>query len=502
MTQGPLPLTSSTGSAPSLVLVLAILVALFGGAILAVTDPLIGVLLVTMLLGLAVVIRKEFLLYFCMLIALVVSGLAQLYYPPLSFVRWIVPITASLLLIHFIPAMIGGRTESRSLPWLLRWAILFFFVAIFSSVLHWRGAFGFVQGAKLYFQLWGLMLGVILIAWQPTIIDRVLKALFVLALIQLPFVLHQYFFIAPEREGLWHLLIVPLDVVSGTMGAQRFGSGKNSVLSIFLISVFGVLVSLWREKAIRWWVFLGALPCLLAPLFLNESKFAIVLLLVVLGYVLRRDVYQHPLRFLIVSTVTVLLVTGLLASYSLSFGKGKTITETVQTTIDSNTGSRGYASLVLNRVTVISFWASQHGINDLAGTLVGHGLGASHESSESALASYATTLADRRFRGYGIGLTGISSILWDTGIIGLIAILAMFASAFFSARRLSRFFVSDAWHRGVFEGMQAVILAAGLMLFHSNYFVLDPSLQSLVYFVFGYIGFWTLRTAVKPPVRP
>lgn len=501
MTKSPSPLTSSTGSASVLVLVLAIFVALFGGAILAVTDPLVGVLLVTMLLGLAVVIHKEFLLYFCMLIALVVSGLAQLYFPPLSFVRWIVPITASLLLIHFIPTIIGGRTGSRSLPWLLRWAILFFFVAIFSSVLHWRGPFGFVQGAKLYFQLWGLMFGVALIAWRPTVIDGVLKALFVLALIQLPFVLHQYFFIAPEREGLWHLLVVPLDVVSGTMGAERFGSGKNSVLSIFLISVFGVLVTLWREKGIRTWIFIGALPCLLAPLFLNESKFALVLLLVVLGYVFRRDVYQHPLRFLLISIVTALLVAGLLASYSLSFGKGKTITETVQATIDSNTGSRGYATLVLNRVTAVSFWASQHGIDDLPGTLIGHGLGASHESSESVLASSATTLADRRFRGYGIGLTGISSILWDTGIIGLIAVASIFASAFFSAGRLTRFYAFDSWRRGVFEGLQAVVLAAGLMLFHSNYFVVDPSLQSLIYFVFGYIGFWSLQAAIEPSAR-
>jgi hypothetical protein len=497
MKQRSLSLVSSMGSVPALVFVAAMAIALVSGALLAVIDPMIGVLLITLLLGLAVVIHKEVLLYFCMLIALLVSGLAQLYYPPLSFVRWTVPITASLLMIHFIPTLIGSRAKSRSLPWFLRWAMLFLAVAIFSSALHWRGGFGFVQGIKLYFQLWGLMFAVALIAWRPVILDTVLKALFVLALIQLPFAIHQYFFIAPEREGLWRLLVVPLDVVSGTMGAERFGSGKNSVLGIYLISVVGVLFSLWREKAVKAWIFLLALPCLLAPLFLNESKFALVLLLAVLGYVFRRDVYQRPFRFLLISILTGLLAIALLASYSASFGKGKTIAETVQATIDSNIGSRGYASHVLNRMTAMSFWAKQHGIDDLPGTLIGHGLGASHESSESVLASSATTLADRQYKGYGIGLTGISSILWDTGIIGLLAIVSVFAAAFLSAGRLSRYFASDPWRRGIFEGFKAVILAAGLMLFHSNYFVVDPSLQSLIYFVFGYIGFWTLRVAAE-----
>lgn len=501
MKQGPLSLMPSVGSAPALVFVLAMLVALFGGAILAVIDPITGVLLVTMLLGLAMIISKEVLLYFCLLLALLVSGLAQLYYPPFSFVRWIVPITATLLLIHLIPALFGGRQSTPNLPSFLRWALVFIVVAIFSSLLHWRGAFGFMQGIKLYFQLWGLMFGVALISWRPSVIDGVLKALFVLALIQFPFALHQYFFIAPEREGLWQLLVVPLDVVSGTMGADRFGSGKNAVLSIFLVSVLGVLASLWREKAVKTWILFVAMPCLLVPLFLNESKFALVQLLVVLGYVFRRDVHRHPLRFLLILVLTVLLAIGLLTSYSQSFGRGSTISETIQTTIDSNTGSRGYANQVLNRVTVLSYWARQHGMDDLPGTLVGHGLGASHESSGSVLATFATTLADKRYSGYGIGLTGISSLLWDTGLIGLAAIVTLFAGAFFSAGRLSRSFVSDPWHRGIFEGLQAVILAAGLMLFHSNYLVLDPSLQSLIYFVFGYIGFWTLKVAVKPAAR-
>ena len=501
MRQGAISLTSANRSLTLLVYIMVTLIGLVISVAIVVIDPLAGLLPIIMLLGLAIVARKELLLYVTMFIALLVAGLAQLYFPPLSFVRWIVPITSTLLLIHLIPFKLGERDVSRSMPWLLRWALIYFVVTIFSSLINWRGSIEFMQGVKLYFQLWGLLFGLTLISWRPSVLDGVLKALLLLAVIQLPFVLHQYVFIVPAREGLWQLGVVPLDVVAGTMGANYFGSGQNVVLSFFLVSTFGVLAALWREKVVRYWLFLIATPFLLVPLFLNESKFAVVILLVVLAFVFRKDIYQKPFRFILISVVTTLLVIGLLVSYSMSFGKGRTLAETVEFTIESNVGSRGYAGMVLNRWTVLSFWESKHGLDNLPETLVGHGLGASHESTQSALVSSTNTLADTLYRGYGIGLTSVSSILWDAGLIGIASLLFMFVSAYLGAWRLSRLNVSNPWHRGVFEGLQAVIMAAGLMLFHSNYFVLDPAFQSLIYFVFGYIGFWAVRNTNRSASR-
>lgn len=501
MRQGTILLTPANRSATLLIYILVMLIALFTSVVMAVIDPLAGLLPIIMLLGLVIAIRKEPLLYVSMFIALLVAGLTQLYFPPLSFVRWIIPITSTLLLVHLIPFRIGERDASRSMPWHLRWALVFFVAAIFSSLINWRGSIEFVQGVKLYFQLWGLLFGLTFIRWRPSVLDGVLKALLLLAVIQFPFVLHQYVFIVPAREGLWQLGVVPLDVVAGTMGANYFGSGQNAVLSFFLVSTVGVLAALWREKVVRLWLFLIATPFLLVPLFLNESKFALVILLVVLAFVFRKDVYQNPLRFILVSLVTILLVIGLLVSYSMSFGKGRSLAETVEFTIESNSGSRGYAGMALNRWTALSFWVSKHGLDDLPETLVGHGLGASHELTQSVLVSSTNTLADTQYRGYGIGLTSVSSILWDAGLIGIVSLLFMFVSAYLGARQLSRLHVSNPWLNGVFEGLQAVVIAAGLMLFHSNYFVLDPAYQSLIYFVFGYIGFWSVRITNRPASR-
>lgn len=481
-------------------LLASILIAFAGGGLIALAGPVFGALLTVFVAGLALVFHKEGLLYFGMGVALVVSGLMQLYYPPLGFVRWVIPIAAGGLFLHILIGRFGASTPTTgSLPWTLRWALLFLLTALVGSIAQWRGGLNFVQGIKLYFQLWGLLFGLTLIHWRPATMDGLLKVMAWVALLQLPFVLQQYLFIVPERAGLWRLGVVPVDVVAGTLGADRFGGGRNAVLSMYLVAAFGILASLWRCGALRGFLLALSTPVLLAPLFLNESKFALILVLLTLAYLFRADILRNPLRFSGAALVAAALALGMLASYSASFGKGKSIHETIQYTLESNVGAQGYASHSLNRWTVLTFWAAQHGLDDIPGTVFGHGLGASHESSESVL-SAARTLADTRYRGHGIGLTAISALLWDTGLLGTCAILAMFASAFLLAGRLARAHADDRRLSGLFDGMQAAVLSAGLMLFHSNYLVLDPVFQTLVYFMFGYLGYWSLRTAASDPM--
>lgn len=486
-------------SIESMVIVIGFLLfAFLGGAFLVFVGPILGGLFLVLLVGLGTSFSRSLLLYFGMLVAFLVAGISQLYYPPLAFVRWIIPVSTGMLLFHVLWQQLQARDDSLRFSWILRWAIIFLLTTLIGSIINWQSGLNFIQGFKLYFQLWGLLFGLALLKWNPDTLDRVLKLLFFIALIQLPFALHQYFFIAPEREGLWKYGVVPLDVVSGTLGADRMGGGKNMVLSMFMVAMLGGLAALWRAKAIKGYIFMLAGPLLLAPLFLNESKFALILLLVSMAYVFRRDIFQKPMRFFMIATISGVLAVGLLTTYSMTFGKGGTISETLQFAVESNIGATGYGGRVLNRLTAITFWGEKHGLDDISGTLVGHGLGASHESSESVLSS-VRTLATTRYAGYGLGLSSLSSMLWDTGLVGVAAIIAMFLTAILTAHGLTQRYANDLWRCGIFEGMQAALLSAMLMLFHSHYFVVDPVFQSLVYFMFGYIAFWSIRS-IKPPI--
>jgi hypothetical protein len=467
-----------------------LLLALLGGSFLALFGPVSGGLLILLMMGVSLFISKNIILYSGIFMALVVLGSIQLYYPQFGFIRWLTPLITGLLLIHIILERFQIRRSTLYIPPILRWALLFMITALLGSVINWGGGWNFIQGIKLYFQIWGLLFGLALINWDPKTLNRSLKLLFLIALIQILFVLHQYLIIAPEREGIDSLVAV--DVVAGSFGAEYFGSGKNMVLSSYLITILAGLSALWREKAIKGYLLLFTLPFLLIPLFMNETKFALFLLLLVLVYVFRSDVIKKPLRFLLVVFIGLILTFGLLTSYSLQFGKGSSIKETALLTVESNVEDHPYSSIRLNRSSVLTFWAQQHGVDNITETVLGHGLGSAHESTESVVTS-ALSLATSRYDGYGIGYSSISSLLWDTGLLGTFMILAMFISAFLAARNLGKHFIGDSWQAGIFDGMQAALLVNVLLLFHNNYFVQDPVYQTIVYFVFGYIAFWRIR---------
>ncbi len=454
--------------------------------------PVLGSLFAIFIIGLVIAPSSVLLLGSCLFMSLIATGLAQLYYPSFGLIRWLPPLISSLLLVHLFWESIRDQRHKLQLPWSLRWALFFLCIVLVSSLINWQGALNFIQGSKLYFSMWGLFFGLALLRWQPNTLDNALKFVLLIALIQLPFVLQQYIYIVPERVFLWRSGVVPLDVVAGTMGSERYGGGRNMVLSMFLVICFTTLTAMWRRQALKWWVLLVATPLLLTPLFLNESKFAFILLVVSLGYIFRWDIVHKPLRFLGIVIFTITISIALLVSYTTSFGKGGAILETIDFALTSNLEDSGHAGRILNRLTVLTFWAEQHGSNDITGTLIGHGLGASHETSESVLSS-VKNLASTRYEGYGIGLTSLSSLLWDTGLLGTAAMFSMLATTFFSARRLAEKHSSNAGRMGLFEGMQAAILSITLMLFHSNYFVLDPTFQTLAYLLFGYLAYWTIR---------
>ncbi len=490
MPSSPYPFLSA-----SKVLITGFLVlALLGGAFLALSGPITGGLLIILVIGISSVLSKTWLLFSGIFMAIVVMGSIQLYYPQLGFIRWTTPLITGLLLIHVFLERFQIKPSVFYIPLTLRCALLFMIIALFGASINWVGGWSFVQGIKLYLQIWGLLFGLALIKWDTKTLDRLLKFLFLIALIQFPFVLHQYFVIVPEREGLWRHSIVALDVVAGTFGADYFAGGKNMVLSAYLIMMLAGVSALWREKAIKGYVLLFASPFLLAPLFLNETKFALILLLFSLFYVFRCDLIQKPSRFLMLVLIGLILTLGLLTTYADSYGEGRPLMETIIYAIDSNVEDQGYNGRELNRVTVLSFWMQQHGIDNFSETILGHGLGAAHESSESILSS-VVSLASSRYDGYGIGLTSISSLLWDTGLLGTLVIIAMFISAFITTRNLGKHFIDNPWRAGIFEGMQVAVLVNALLLFHNNYFVLDAVYQTVVYFVFGYIAFWAIRVA-------
>lgn len=485
--------TRSSSVLPIVVIVtVAVFAALLFGLLVPFMGPYVGGGLAVMIAGAAIATSRLTLAWSALFIGIVVSGLAQLYLPQYAVVRWLIPLASWALVLHVMSQVFSRERNTVRFPQEFIWVFLLFVFAFFTALANWRGTVGFIQGAKLYFQLWGLMIGLALLPWKPKTLDRFLVFFFLAAMIQLPFALHQYIYIVPERYGLWMYGVVPLDVVSGTLGADRLGSGKNMVLSAFLVLTFSFILALWKSGAIRIWWLVFCAPVLLLPLFLNESKYASLMLACSMLMMYRSDLIRRPVQALVILISTALLLAGLLLTYSTQFGQGRTVEETVQYTIDSNFGGAGYGNRLLNRVTAITFWAEKHGLENLPETLVGHGLGSAHDTAESYLSS-VKSLATTQYAGYGIGLTSFSMLLWDIGLLGFSLVCLVFWSFFRAASRLSDAYRADPWRHGVFEGMQVALFCCFMMIPHNGAFAVDAVFQTLVFFVFGYIAYWSLR---------
>lgn len=470
------------------------LMVVFGG-------PILTALFAIACLGLFFTLSPNLLLWAVIFGSLIFVGVAQLYYPPLSLIRWLIPFATVALLIHvLINSAVRLPSERGSIPALLWWAIAFMVMGVVSTLLNWQSAINAIQGVKLYFSVWGLLFGLVLLNWKPGSLDKVPQFFYWLVILQLPFVLHQYFYLVPERAYLWRYGVVPLDVVAGTFGADMQGGGKSAALGAFLVVTLALLLQMWKDKMVSFFKLVIALPFVVIPLLLNESKVSVLLLIVVFIFLYRDDIFRKPARFILASLFASVLVYGLLIAYAETYGHGKiTPMESVDMAIDANLGHTGYGGMELNRATVLAHWASEHFPKNVPAALIGHGLGASHESTEGAIG--VDNLATGQYYRKGIGLTSVSAILWDTGILGLICIIGLLVSSFLASGRLSRAaYKRDRWHSALFRGYQSAILVFVVLLFHSNFFVLDITFQTLMLFVIGHIGYSARHNTSSPLV--
>jgi len=453
------------------------LVAIFAGAIV----------------GTAVLISRHALLWFIVIGGIVVTGAMQLYIPGSKYIRYIVPLATFLLVLIAVMDRVANRDAklaSYSSP-ISNWLLAFMGIAAVSTAVNMSNTGVIIMGTKGYFQMWALFFGLIFIRWHKEVIDSIPKGMLVIALVQLPFVIHQYLVLAPKRQGMGGG-VVAVDVVAGTFGASMWGGGANAVLAAFMMIMLGCIWAMWKNGALSTprTVLLSVL--FLSPIFVNQAKISALYLPLVFVFVFYRDILRAPVKSLGAATAAAILLAGLLTALTVTQQSGKIDNwgDLVAFTIERQTAStnerRGQFS-ELSRYTALTFWAKEHLTANPAYTLIGHGPGASRVQDGGL--DLATTLAETRYAGMQIGYTGLSAILWDTGIIGLVLVLGAFAAAFNTASWLANYYQRrDPTRAGIFEGLRAGVMVLALSLAHKDFFVFHIPYQTLVMLVFGYLA--------------
>lgn len=435
---------------------------------------------------------SRLLLWFSIVGGIVVAGSARLYYPPLHIISWVVVGTSFLLLFYIVGEWFKksiGTSHHGETPALIYLAILFILLAGISTGINKTPLGTTISGIKGYLQIWPLMFVLALVKWDERTMRAIPRVMFWIALLQIPFVLHQYIVLVPKRFGMGYG-VVPVDIVAGTFGGDMNGGGSNATLALFLIMIWAGVIALWKFKLLSNWRMLVASLLLLFPLFLNESKISMIYLIMVFFSLYREDIVRRPHVFIVGLAFLGVLLAGLLTSYVAIHASenNTTMGAYVQQTIDENIGDkRSNWSMYLNRYSVYGFWASRHGFNDPVHTLIGHGLA---QSKDAAGAIPITNLANQQYQGMGIGLTSLSSMLWDVGVLGTGCMLAMFWWGWRVSRSIACRSQDDLGTVAIFRTIEAIIPVFVLSLAHKNLFVFDLPSQTLLLGTLGFIAYW------------
>jgi hypothetical protein len=452
--------------------------------------------------GVIMLLNPVFLLWAVLFGGLVASGVAMLYAPQLQLIRWGVAFaSAALIGIALMGRLSGGRLAAKNPVSPIAWMLLaLFVVATLAGFASRQSLPQLVVGLKSYFQVAGIFVALTMIVWPRKVIDALPPLMLGVAILQLPFVLQQYVVLVPRRMGYGEG-IVPYDIVAGTFGASEFGGGANAVLSAFMLIVVAVLLALWNNKALSTAkLAVLALP-LMVPIFVNESKVSLLYLMVIVGVIFKNEILVRPGRAILSGTFIAGILAGLLVAYSAFYADdAQSVGDLVAGTVEQNFSSDvGHGEFYLNRWSALAYWSAEHSIRRPADFLIGHGTRASREGGGGLDAG--NTLASRRYPAMGIGITGASALLWETGFFGLSLVLGMFMVAFRTAGILRERYRHDAYRSGLFSGLQAGVAILTLSLFHKSFFVFDIGYQTIIMLLFGFLVCYLNLSEEVTPTR-
>jgi len=461
------------------IFILFVAVAL-GGFGASTGDPLYLLMAAGALIGLVVALDYRLLLIVTLVGGLVISGLTQMYLPQLQLIRWAFAGSAFLLLAHvFVEAL-----KSHTLTWriesgIMFWALMFVLVLLFSAYSQSVKFSVALTSMKGYMQLWGAYFAIALLPWTREQTKRLPTFLLVVTLIQIPFVLHQYFFLVPLRQGLSEIAgLVPIDIVAGTLGGNIKHGGANAALTLLCFMTAAGILSLWKNRLLSTPRFFILIALVAFPAFINSTKVSAFYLLALLFITYYDEINVRPLKFMMRLLITVMLCIVLALSVISTLPESaevNSLADLYEQTYRYNIEDDNIRDNRLSRSGTINAWRDPVRPHSLKDMVVGYGIGSSRIIDSEAGRRISNKINLER----ATGVTALAALLWETGMLGILTVIMLFFSAFTVAGKLKQFYKHDAFHRSIFTAAQCSVAIMFISLGHKSFFTFHIGFQGL-----------------------
>ena len=466
---------------------MACLLACLFGLISITGNPILIGLAVGSLVGIFLLAMPKKTIGLIIVLGLITPALLDIAGHGLSRMLWAISMMALLLWVPGLLNLIDFNrsndiNQRRYIP-LFTWLSLTFVIfAVINTILQLHSVGQFLGGFKRYFQTFGLILALATFAISRKEFDQWLKLLLGIALLQLPFALFERLVLVPMRGGIALGGGQATDIVAGTMGANLDGGSPNSIMVTFVLIAFAFVFSRWKSGLIDTNRLFILSFILLLPLVLGETKVVIVMLPLLALVLIGKDMMQEPSKY--IPVFGGILVLSLAFAYLyFHFMLDSNIVDGLLGILAYNVDEKiGYGTSLLNRSSVVTFWAQLHSWHDPVRLLFGSGIGSSYGDGFNA--GHIASMYPK----YGIGLTALSTLLWDLGVVGLILYLSIFIVAWVQ--------ISKTWRhsQNIKTKADCIALQAGISL--TLFFIIysDSQLNLLVHqliiaIMLGYAAF-------------
>jgi hypothetical protein len=461
-------------------------------------SPIIIALVAGAVIGAVLLPRLDIVVWILLIGCLIGSGLISLALPSISKVTWVLSLLGFYLLFGSgLIALVPKRKDPIRVPGFVTTLLIFMFGSIAASLLVNGEILETIVGTKRSFQLIGVMVMMAMLPKGGVSERRIalwLGTCVAIAYIQLPLALFQRIVLVPKRAGLWASGVAPLDIVSGTFEASLEGGGSSSVMVIFLATILTYVLAKWRENAMSTRSMVAASVMFGAPFFLGETKIALVLVPMIFLLVFAAQIRHRPLQTALIGALGLGLTAVLAWTYFAVLATGNLSPgEQFEKALRYNFGDLGYYNRSsLNRTSAVIFWFQEHGLHNPVETFFGHGLGSSYSGTSNLVPGHL----NREYRFIPINLTTLSTLLWDTGLIGAGLFVGSLLSAWRASSRLIGWRV-DPEFRARIVALRFSLFSIALAVVYSNSLVSSLSHGMIFAFTLGYLA-WLVRCAELP----
>lgn len=427
-------------------------------------------------------------------LTLLVAGTLKYFFDLVQF-QWMLSILGIVLLsCSLVRKLFLVKRERIPVNGIEQLILLWWGGVIFASAANTLPVLDWLVGIRIYLPFFGVFAFLAYSRPSEKLLKQIIIFMIMIASVQWVFCLYQKLQVVPLRIAL-HYPGSPWDSIVGSFGGQKFGGGESGSLGIYLSIVMVLAAALNKYGQLKILPFFFVFLTGFGAMALTESK--VISLMIPLGCLLvyRDYIFKRPAKFLGGVVIVVCLMLGLLVVYYYLYWQ----TDNRLGLLDALLSRLGYSfdpyfqasTTNLGRVGSLLFWWDNHEVLDNPLTIMfGHGL-ASAVSFSSIIGEGS---AVQRY-GVMLDVSGVSKLLWESGLFGLLVFLLVFVFGFFRARQLKGNPLLPPWHRAAMVGVEAAMVLMPLSIFYEVTIVSSPPMQFMGMFLLGYVAYWWRQTA-------